>query len=230
MEGFVAFDNVHIMWLISIILFVALNGWLYFHLKPRNQLVWQKIVFWTLLITEIWKQIYLVITNQYSYWSPPFHLCGLGIFIIGIHVYTKNITTATLLFSLTLPGALIALIFPGWANEPVGSFLHIHSFVFHALLLVYVVVLLFVKQLEIKVNELWRSMIFLFIFVPMIYYYNLTFGTNFMFLNKPVKNTPLQWLYNSFGKEGYIFSLIASLLVVWIVQYSLYYFLHKRKK
>ena len=148
------------------------------------------------------------------------HLCGFGIFIIGIHVYYSNRTTSTLLYALTLPGAVIALIFPGWATDPVGGFLHVHSFIFHALLIVYVVALLIANELQVKFYDLWRAVVFLLATVPIIYIYNQSFDTNFMFLNQPVKGTPLQWLYDGVGAGGYIGSLIVILILVWIAMYS----------
>ena len=220
MSGFQIFDTIHLSWLVFIFIFIMVNCYFYMRGSTKRRLQWQKVVFWALFLLEIAKQIYLVGTNQYSYWSPPLHLCGFGIFIIGIHAYFANRTTSTLLFALTLPGAVIALVFPGWATDPVGGFLHIHSFTFHALLVVYVVALLIAKELQVKLVDLWRAVVFLIITVPIIYIYNQSFGTNFMFLNRPVKGTPLQWLYDGFGTGGYIGSLIAVLLFLWLVMYS----------
>ena len=199
MNGFSIFDSIHITWLIFIVIFLTISIYCYHYFSLKQQQLFQRIIFWLLLSLEITKQIFLVITDHYSYWSPPLHLCGLGIFIIGWHAYFPNKTTSTLLFSLTLPGAMIALLFPGWANDPVGSFLHIHSFVFHALLIIFISPLIREKQFNTSLKDLWRSVLFLIITVPPIYMYNKKFHTNFMFLNAPVKGTPLQWLYDAFG-------------------------------
>ena len=138
MNGFTIFDSIHIMWLIFIAGFLVVSLYVYHYSSREKQYVFQKTVFWLLLFSEIAKQLYLLITDQYSYWSPPLHLCGFGIFIIGWHTYFPTRTTATLLYTLTLPGAAIALLFPGWTIDPVGGFLHFHSFLFHALLVVFV--------------------------------------------------------------------------------------------
>ena len=221
MQHFQAFDVVHSSWLIGIVFFICLNIYFYKRISFQQQKKWRIVIFWTLLVSEVFKQLYFYFTNSYSYWSPPLHLCGLGIFIIGYHTYRANVTSATLLYALTLPGAVIALLFPGWTNEPIGSFLHIHSFVFHALLVVYVVVLVANKELKTREKELWRAVLFLLVTVPPIYVYNHQFNTNFMFLNRPVKGTPLQLLYDAAGSSGYLASLCAVLIVVWIVLYRL---------
>ncbi len=230
MAGFQIFDAIHLSWLVFILIFIIVNCYFYVRGSSSWRLRWQKVVFWALFILEIIKQIYLVVTDQYSYWSPPLHLCGFGIFIIGIHVYFANRTTSTLLFALTLPGAVIALVFPGWATDPVGGFLHIHSFMFHALLVVYVMALLLTNELQLKLVDLWRAVVFLIVTVPIIYLYNQSFSTNFMFLNRPVKGTPLQWLYDRFGAGGYIGSLIAVLIILWIIMYCSKSMAELRKK
>lgn len=214
MGGFSIFDTVHRMWLIFITVFLMAAVFLYRRFSPSQQRTFQKLIFWLLLLSEIAKQVFLFVTDQYSYWSPPLHLCGLGIFIIGWHAYTPNRTTATLLYTLTLPGAAIALIFPGWTIDPVGGFLHIHSFIFHVLLVVFVLALFFTKQLQTTFRDLWRAALFLAVTVPPIYAYNAHFQTNFMFLNKPMQGTPLQWLYDAFDTSGYLVSL-AVLIVLY---------------
>jgi uncharacterized membrane protein YwaF len=219
MNGFSMFDSIHITWLILIAMLLTISIYCYRSFSSQQQQHFQRAIFWLLLALEITKQIFLALTNHYSYWSPPLHLCGLGIFVTGWHAYFPNKTTSTLLFSLTLPGAMIALLFPGWTNNPVGSFLHIHSFVFHALLILFICPLIREKQLTTSFKDLWRSILFLIITVPPIYMYNKQFHTNFMFLNAPVKGTPLQWLYDAFGASGYLISLAIVILIIWIILY-----------
>lgn len=223
MEGFLIFDRVHLTWLLFILLFFIISIYVYGCLSKINQRYYQQILFGLLLLLECAKQLYLVITGTYSYWSPPFHLCGLGIFIAGWHAYFPSRTTATLLYALTLPGAAIALMFPGWTADPIGGFLHIHSFVFHALLISFVCPLLAQKQLNLRVKDLWRAVLFLLIIVPPIYVYNDVFHTNFMFLNRPVAHTPLQWLFDAFGSSGYVASLACVLVVLWLISYIPFY-------
>lgn len=228
MNGFSIFDSIHIMWLIFIAGFLVMSLYFYHNFSSKKQKNFQKSIFWLLLFLEVAKQIYLLATDQYSYWSPPLHLCGIGILIIGWHAYFPNRTTATLLYALTLPGAVIALLFPGWTIDPVGSFLHFHSFIFHALLAVAVAALILEKQLVTSFADIWRAVLFLLVTFPPVYIYNAHFRTNFMFLNRPVKGTPLQWLYDAFGAAGYLASLAGVIISIWIVLYVLLA-IHKRR-
>jgi hypothetical integral membrane protein (TIGR02206 family) len=219
MNGFSIFDSIHLSWLVLIGLLLIISVYFYRNFSITNQQPFQRLIFWMLLLLEIVKQCYLLFTNQYSYWSPPLHLCGLGIFIIGWHAYSPNRTTATLLYALTLPGAAIALLFPGWTTDPIFGFLHIHSFLFHALLILFVLLLLVTKKVETTLTDLWRAILFLLLIVPPIYWYNAKFKTNFMFLNRPVVNTPLQWLFELFGASGYLLSLAVVICVLWLLLY-----------
>lgn len=221
MNGFSIFDSIHIMWLIFIAGFLVISLYFYHYSSHEKQHLFLKSIFWLLLFLEVAKQLYLLGTNQYSYWSPPLHLCGFGIFIIGWHAYFPTRTTATLLYTLTLPGAAIALLFPGWTIDHFGGFLHFHSFIFHALLVVVVAALFFEKQLVTTFTDIWRAVLFLLVTVPPVYAYNAHFRTNFMFLNRPVKGTPLQWLYDAFGAAGYLASLAGVIVCIWIVLYVL---------
>ena len=220
MKGFTLFDQVHVSWLIFIIGFCLMTILFYKHSNFSRQRSIQITIFVVLVLLELAKQLILLITNSYSAWSPPLHLCGIGMFVIGWHIFSPNRTTTSILYSLTLPGAAIALLFPGWANERVGSFLHIHSFLFHGLLILFVLILLCTKQLVIQTKDFWRSVVFLIFTVPIIYWYNAHFQTNFMFLNAPVKNTPLQWLYDAVGNSGYLIGLSVVVAIIIAVLYS----------
>ena len=123
MNGFQLFDSVHSTWLIVIA--ISLIAFSFFYQKIHDKKKYLLLVFLLLFFFELAKQIYLYATDSYTYYSPPLHLCGIGIFICGWHVWRPPRISSTILFSLTLPGAVIALLFPGWATDPVGSF-HIY--------------------------------------------------------------------------------------------------------
>ena len=211
--------HVHFLWLIIISIAICFLIYKYTNSSITQKNFIQKAIVYTLVLLECSKQIYLLVTDNYSYWSPPLHLCGIGIFLIGWHAYLPNKTTAEILYSLTLPGAIAALIFPGWTNEPLFGFIHVNSFIFHALLIGYVVMLLAAKELVPRIQNLWRSVLFLLITVPPTYFYNKTFGTNFMFINRPLKGSPLETLEQILGNPGYLIGFSSLLLIVWALIY-----------
>ena len=71
MNGFSIFDSIHIMWLIFIAGFLVISVYIYHYSSHEKQNLLQKSFFWLVLFSEVAKQLYLLVTNQYSYWSPP---------------------------------------------------------------------------------------------------------------------------------------------------------------
>lgn len=220
--GFEVFDPLHLSWLIAIVLLSIMMTFIYYQCSQLQRAWFRKGIGYTLLIAEICKVIVVLATERNLLFYLPIHLCGIAIFLILLHAYRNSSTISEILFSLTIPGAFIALIFPGWANEPVMSFLHIHSFIYHALILTYPIILLATGEITPNIRRLWKVVLFLVITIPPVYYFNKVYETNYMFLNWPIANSPLMSIQQLFGESRYIVGLILVLLSVWLLQYGLW--------
>jgi len=221
-QGFVAFDAVHWGWLAVITLFVIGLTWLYVRLSGAKRTIMKRVLAYSLLIGEVIKLIVVWQLGKPLLFYIPIHLCGLAIVLLMLHAYRPFAAIHEILFSLTLPGALIALLFPGWTDETTMGFLHIHSFVFHAIITVYPIMLLASGELKPRVKQLWKVAIFLIIVIPLTYQFNAAVGTNYMFLNRPISNSPLMLIYETFGEHGYVWGLVLVAVLIWIIQYSVY--------
>lgn len=221
-EGFEVFDRTHLNWIVAIIIFCIVMTFIYYRCSELHRERIRKSFAYILAIAEIIKVIVVLVSGHNILYYLPIHLCGLAIFLILIHSYRRNHTASEILFNLTLPGALIAIIFPGWANEPVMSFLHIHSFVFHALILTYPIMLLVTGEIIPSIRRIWRSAVFLLIVIPPVYFFNKYYNTNYMFLNWPISNSPLMSIEQLFGARGYIFGLVLVTVIMWVVEYSIW--------
>jgi len=221
-NGFEVFEPLHLGWLIAIGLLCISMSYIYYRCSEYQREWFRKGIGYTLLIAEICKVIVILATGKNLLFYLPIHLCGFAIFLILLHAYRNNATIAEILFSLTIPGAFIALIFPGWANEPTMSFLHIHSFVYHALILTYPIMLLVTSEIKPDFRRLWKVAAFLVISIPPVYYFNKIYDTNYMFLNWPISNSPLMSIQQLFGESRYIVGLVVVLLGVWLIQYSVW--------
>ncbi|MCR8657635.1 YwaF family protein [Paenibacillus endoradicis] len=221
-RGFEVFDSVHLNWLIVIVMISIVITFIYYRCSQWHRAWIRKGFGYTLFIAEICKVIVVLATGRNLLYYLPIHLCGFAIFLILFHAYRNNTTIAEILFSLTIPGAFIALLFPGWANDPVMSFLHIHSFVFHALILTYPIMLLATGEITPNIRRLWKVVLFLIVTIPPVYFFNKINDTNYMFLNWPISNSPLMSIQQLFGESRYIVGLVLVLFVVWFIQYSLW--------
>ncbi|GIP16528.1 hypothetical protein J40TS1_21700 [Paenibacillus montaniterrae] len=227
--GFMAFDALHWRWLIGLMLGIIVLTVVYARATQAWRLRIKRLLAYSILIGEVVKLFVVWQLGKSLLYYLPIHLCGFAIVLLMLHVYRPTALINEILFSLTLPGALIALIFPGWTAEPVMGFIHIHSFIYHGIITVYPLLLLASGELRPNWRQLWKVAIFLALIIPFVYSFNAYSGTNYMFLNAPIANSPLMLIYETFGANGYIAGLVMVAVVVWLLQYSLYGLLAKAR-
>lgn len=63
-----------------------------------------------------------------SIYELPLHLCGLAVYLCILHSIWKPDWLSQVLYTLCLPGACCALLFPDWTHYPFWSFVSLHSF------------------------------------------------------------------------------------------------------
>ena len=93
------------------------------------------------------------------------------------------------LYTLCLPGAAAALVFPDWTVYPQWSLMNINSFLVHGLLI------LFGAPagggtIRPRLSAIWKPLLFLAVVTPPIWLFNRTWGTNYFFLNTASPNSP----------------------------------------
>ena len=112
------------------------------HILPIRRSNAKRILFCSgilLVILEVYKQLFLyVVVNgmQYDFWYFPFQLCSMAMYLcILLPLLPARMRTVayTFLFSFSLPGALLALLFPDDMLRGYVS-LTAHGFLWHAIL------------------------------------------------------------------------------------------------
>lgn len=218
--GFELYGSYHLCWLIGTIVIVTIVCKRYRHAAhPLRQRI-KRILAWSLVIGEIIKDLYIATTSGISVEELPLSLCGLAMFALISYSYRENQAIGEMLYSLFLPGAISAMLFCNWTERPIGNFLSLFSFYYHIVLIVYIAMILYAKELVPNPRKLWAPILFLIVSAPAIYHFNKRYDTNFMFLNVPSPGSPLIPLANIFGNPGYIFGLVLILLILWIIMYA----------
>ena len=151
--GFSLFGGIHCMWLAILVITVIANSILYRKLSPKGQDRWQKIVAFLIFLDEMWKVMWLIIGGNYSVSYLPLHLCSINIFLILLHCFKPSKTLDNFLYTVCIPGALAAALFPTWTKLPVANFMHLHSSTVHILLVLYPAVLAINGKLKIS----WKA-------------------------------------------------------------------------
>ena len=186
-----------------------------------------------LAVSEIVKDLILYFTGFWAAEYLPFHLCGLAIFALLADAFLENqkITGQMIPYAF-MPGAASALLFCNWTEYPFLNFMNIHSFVFHAWIVFYMVMCYRNGEYRPTYRGLWMTVGIVLLFVPGLFWFNLNNGTNFLFLNEASEGSPLVPIWNllgtRFGYPGYLAGCVALVVVVFHCLYLLYRFLGRR--
>ena len=217
--GFSHYDRTHLGWLAFFVVFVAVACLLYRRLTDEKKRCLFRRVFAALIVAdELFKIVMLTAGGNYDVSYLPLHLCSINIFLIAAHAAKPNPMLANFLYTIDLPGALLALLFPSWTKLPFLNFMHIHSFTVHILLATYPILLLDSGELRPNHRYIPRCMLLLLCMAIPVYGFNCVFDTNFMFLMYASKNNPLYVFEKLFGSHlvGFLVLIPAVLLVMFL--------------
>ena len=181
-----------------------------------------------LIADELWKHVISLATGQWEWGFLPLHLCSINIFVCVINSFRRDKFTSEVLYSVCIPGAVLALLMPTWTNLPYWNFMSLHSNSVHVLLIMYPL-LLIAGGFRPDFRRLPKVFALLLAECVPIFFLNKIIDTNFFFLNGTENNPVLEILSSIFGNEFYFIGFTPLLAVVWFFMY-LPWFLSERKK
>lgn len=226
--GFSLFSGTHLVWL-GIFLAVTVL-WCVLYGKMANRRRWQRVIAWLLVADELFKIAILTYSEQYTAEYLPLHLCSINIFMILLHSYKPMPIIDNFLYTVCIPGALAALLFPTWTSLPVVNGMHLHSFTVHILLAMYPIVLTVNGDIKPDIRKLPKSLGLLLLMAIPIYGVNLLLDTNFMFLMSADPGNPLYLFEQMWGNHLLGFPvIIAGVLLVMYGPLVLMQKLHKKE-
>ena len=225
--GFNYFGATHLFWLTFFIIFAIGCCYIYKVSDKERRLKLRKLIALLIVSDEIFKIVMLLIGGNYSVKYIPLHLCSINIFIIAYHVYKPSKVLDNFLYAVCVPAALAALIAPTWIELPFMNFMHIHSFTIHILLATYPLMLVVGKDICPDIKQIPKCIIFTVIMAIPIYFLNLLWDTNFMFLMYAEPGNPLYWFGENFGHHLLGVPVIEG--AVLIVMYLPFYLIKKEK-
>lgn len=214
--GFSHFDGVHIFWLALLVVAAVVNSLWYRRLGDSGRRVWRATVAALLVADELFKQIGLIAMGC---WDPsylPLHLCSINIFLIVWHAIRPNATLGNFLYTVCIPGAVAALLFPTWTKQPMANFMHIHSFTVHTLLALYPIVLTAGGDIRPDHRRLPKCIGILVVMAVAAYFLNPPLDANFFFMASASSGNPLYWFEENWGSHylGFPVLVVAVLLVM----------------
>jgi uncharacterized membrane protein YwaF len=94
--------------------------------------------------------------------------------------------------------------------------MNLSSFLVHGLLILFPVLQLAAHTIRPRLSAIWKPMVFLALIAPPIWFFNHTYGTNYLFLNNGSPNSPLSLLLDVAGPIWYLpaYALLVVILMV----------------
>ena len=217
-KGFSSFGPVHLAWLCVFLAAAVLCSLVYRRLSAAGRKRMRCLFAALLVADEAFKVVCLLIGGNYQVNYLPLHLCSIIIFLIAVHALWPSRQLGNFLYTVCIPAAVAALLFPTWTALPVGNFMHLHSFTVHILLAVYPIMLTSAGDIRPQLRTIPWCLAFLACLAVPIYAVNLLLDTNFMFLMYAPKGNPLYWFGETFGNHliGYPVLIAAVVMLMYL--------------
>lgn len=229
-QGFSHFGPIHLGWLIVFLVTIVANYFWYHKMGEVGRSRWKKTIAVSLLTGEVLKIGLLLLTGRFLWTYLPLHLCGINIFLIVIHAWKPSRLLNNFLYTVCIPGAMAALLFPNWTTLPLANIYHFHSSIVHILLVMYPLIPALTGELHPSAKAIPRCLGLLVLMAIPIYGLNLLLDTNFMFLMYADPGNPLYWFGQNWGNHLLGFPvLITAVMIVMYVPMELWRKLHNRK-
>ena len=189
------------------VLFIVFITYLYIGSDQNSRIIILRSIAAVLLISEVIKLIVMKFTGVPVLENLPLEVCSFaGYSIIIDSIFPGETIMTELLF---MPAAVMALIFPTTSILPVFNFYTIQQFLYHALIIAYVIARYAAGEFSFSYSGLWRSILIIFILMLIIYAIDTRFKVNFFFLKDTYGNPMLEliWRYGK-GGIGYVAGLV----------------------
>lgn len=234
--GFDLYSRGHLIWLLAMAAAAIILITVYSRSSHQKQAKIRKVFALALLISEIIKDMIIVIIGAPFAAYLPLHLCGYAIFFLLADAFLPEQKVTGQLISYAFgPGALSALLFCSWTMLPLfWNFMTIHSFLFHGVIVTYLLMRLVNGEIRPDYKGVWISVLTMALLAVPAYLVDMKTGYNYMFIYEVQRNSPLEMVWNIFGvrwgKPGYVIGAMLLVIVVFHALYLIYGILGLRRR
>ena len=171
------------------------------------------------LVCEANRQLCLLSAGVWGVYTLPLHLCSMSVFLVLWHCIRGGILAGELLWCLTMPGAIFALLFPDWLYYPAWNLLSLGTFLGHMMLAAYPALCTARGIIRPDAKRLPKCFLCLLCTAAVIFVFNKLVDANFFFLNGPAPDSPLSLAARYLGDPGYLLVFLPILAAVWALLY-----------
>lgn len=225
--GFRLFGGFHLTVLLAVVLLSCRTR----DLRAASlsvQTAFFRILTGTMAVSELVRLLLLAAIGHLTVSVLPLHLCSLAVWLCVIYARRPIGWIGQTLYTLCLPGAISALLFPDWTSYPPWNYFCLHSFFIHAATVVFLMAALQTGYVRPTWRKIYQPVAFLGVLVPLLLCFNRKFHTNYLFVCSASPGSPLVLLRDF--PLGYLCGYLLVLLCLIAVMLSVWSLFHGRKK
>ena len=208
--GYGQFTPAHYGLIVFTVLLTIVTTVAYGASNAHTRIVILRTIAATLIISDIIKMIVIALSPVKFSDYLPLELCSFAAYsIVCDSIVPDNTFFPVLLVTLFLPAAIMAIIFPTTTPLPVFNFHSIHQFLFHGLIVAYVMARFINGEIPLSYPMVWSAILKASVLVGIMYVVDTVFDKNFMFLRDTYGNAMLGAIEKVTGKGiPYVFGLV----------------------
>ena len=157
--------------------------------------------------------VYVMVMGEMLLYELPLHLCSLAGIMCFVYSLTNIDFLGRTLYSVCAPGALLAMVFPNGNMYPPISFITIQSYLFHLIIILFVISILIDGRIRPSLRSTPATIIFVALLSACVYIFDRIFNVNYMFLNGTDGILPLEYLAKYMGNPGYLIGYFGAMVI-----------------
>ena len=184
-----------------------------------------------LLALEVLRDVYLVAAGAWKWSYLPLHPCSFTMFFMVAWAWKPRKVWGQLMYGYGLIGALAARLFCNWTDQPIWQFQTIYSFLFHGILVGWILMLLLSGDIRPEGKGFFQCILFLVVAAPIATAFNyLLPDCNFFFTYSGSKGSPLEILIRIFGEPWWLAAYAILVMLVLGAEFLPWHLAERKRK
>jgi len=222
--GYGQFSLHHLIWLLLTVTLVTGFIFVYINSEVERRIFLLRSAGITLIAIDILKMIIIGFSDVRFSDYLPLEICSFAAyFIVADSFMVGNNIFPEMLLTMFLPGAIMAVLFPTTSTLPAFDFYTIHQFVYHGIIIAYIMARFVNGEIPLSYPGVWKSIIQVIMLAAVIYVIDRVFDKNFMFLRDTYGNPVLEMIWKiTKGGIAYTGGLVCFCIIMIHVFYAFF--------
>lgn len=229
--GFPLYGTGHLLWLAGLAVMCVFLIVSYRRGDAAFRRLLCRSIAWGILVLEILRDGYLIACGAWEWNYSPLHPCSFTMFFMALWALRPGKVLGNLMYGYGLVGALLALLFCNWTDQPLWQFQSIYSFLFHGLLVGWILMVIVGGDLRPNGRGFLHSVVFLAIAAPITGVLNYILpDCNFFFTREGSEGSPLELFQKVFGSPWWLFVYAAAAALLLALEFLPWYLADRKRE